>query len=587
MTHSSTSEPTDAQLLEQYVSSRSQSAFELLVKRHGQMVLAACRRILGTVPDAEDAFQATFIILSTRAARISPPDQVGKWLYGVAVRTALRARSDRARRTGRETNVADFSEAELPEKHDVYLDLVPLLDEEIAKLPPKYGDVILLCDLQELSHTEAARLLGLTPTNISVRLTRGRRILSERLRRRCRISFAITGLIATLQATAQSDLSHDLIASTTRTAAGSTIGSSLFSTSITQSEPMKLAQGVLQSMARTTLLKSTSLVLTIVLASVGVLWTFPRLLIAQPHGGKQKTATKLDSEALEAMQGKWILSALESKGENVPLENVSSELKIESDGLVLTTTKDGEPRTTTGRLVLDTSAKPWKLDWIMDQAGQSGGYAGSILRGIVSIEEESLKFCHRESRPESNDTVRPEEFRTRRDIKNLELLTFSRRPPQQPEKALASPEDLKPLQGSWSLIGMELAGRASTPDDLQKRNGRLLVESDRFTLTMNRSDGSAGESMTGVLLIDSAKKPMKMTWTGVKSSKDPTRSVPDYVGIYKLVNDEIHFSFVPRDPRSTAIPPADFKSKPDTRTGIMIFKRTSHKPSGTPTPDKT
>src|SRR5437764_2270629 len=96
---------TDGQLLERFLASRDESAFETLVRRHGPMVLGVCRRVLGNLHDAEDAFQATFLVLVHKASSIHPREQVGNWLYGVAHRTALKARGADARRRAKERQV--------------------------------------------------------------------------------------------------------------------------------------------------------------------------------------------------------------------------------------------------------------------------------------------------------------------------------------------------------------------------------------------------------------------------------------------------------------------------------------------------
>src|SRR5258705_13841589 len=96
------SDASDGQLLDAFIARREEAAFELLVRRHGPMVLGVCRRVLGNGHDAEDAFQATFLVLVRKAASIVPPQLVGNWLYGVACRTALKAKSMAAKRRTRE-----------------------------------------------------------------------------------------------------------------------------------------------------------------------------------------------------------------------------------------------------------------------------------------------------------------------------------------------------------------------------------------------------------------------------------------------------------------------------------------------------
>src|SRR5262249_12475082 len=103
---------TDAQLLGRFIDGRDEIAFEALVRRHGPMVLGVCRRLLRNRQDAEDAFQAVFVVLVRKAASVSPREMVGNWLYGVAYQTALKARAVAARRQARERQVADMPEPE-------------------------------------------------------------------------------------------------------------------------------------------------------------------------------------------------------------------------------------------------------------------------------------------------------------------------------------------------------------------------------------------------------------------------------------------------------------------------------------------
>jgi RNA polymerase sigma factor (sigma-70 family) len=174
---------TDAQLLERFLLRREESAFEELVRRHGPMVLGVCRRILGEPHDAADAFQATFLVLVRQAASIVPGSRVGPWLYGVARRTALKARSSAARRRRAEQEAVRGRPRTTPPA-DLGSDLRPVLDEELGRLPEKYRAPLVLCLLEEKSRKEAAGLLGWTEGTLSGRLARAKALLGARLRRR-------------------------------------------------------------------------------------------------------------------------------------------------------------------------------------------------------------------------------------------------------------------------------------------------------------------------------------------------------------------------------------------------------------------
>ena len=182
-------ELTDGQLLECFVSRQDEAALEVLVRRHGPMVWGVCRRILRNHHDAEDAFQATFLVLVRKAASIVPREMVGNWLYGVAHQTALKARATTAKRRARERQVADMPEPVVTEQ-DLWRDLQPVLDQELSRLPDKYRVAIVLCDLEGKTRKEAAKQLGCPEGTLAARLTRGRVMLAKRLARH---SLAVSG----------------------------------------------------------------------------------------------------------------------------------------------------------------------------------------------------------------------------------------------------------------------------------------------------------------------------------------------------------------------------------------------------------
>jgi RNA polymerase sigma factor (sigma-70 family) len=172
---------SDGQLLEQYLCQRDEAAFELLVCRHGPMVLGVCRRMLGNPHDAEDAFQATFLVLVRRASAIWPRDRVGHWLYGVAYRIALKVRGRNDRKLAREKPLNDMA-GPATEHRDVG-ELRAVLDQELSRLPDKYRMPVLLCDLQGRTRQEVAQSLGWPEGTVATRLHQARRRLAKQLAR--------------------------------------------------------------------------------------------------------------------------------------------------------------------------------------------------------------------------------------------------------------------------------------------------------------------------------------------------------------------------------------------------------------------
>ncbi len=172
--------PTDAQLVERYLHSRDESAFELLVWRHGGMVLDLCRRLLPQAADAEDAFQATFLTLVRKAHTIGKRGSVGSWLYKVAYRVATEARARSARRSVWERR-ARVRTPPTPEHEAVQREVRPLLEEEINRLPERYRAPFVLCCLEGRSLEEAARQLDCPRATVGTRVARARQRLRDRL----------------------------------------------------------------------------------------------------------------------------------------------------------------------------------------------------------------------------------------------------------------------------------------------------------------------------------------------------------------------------------------------------------------------
>src|SRR5260370_9971230 len=173
---------TDGQLLGCFIEHRDEAAFAALVKRHASMVWGVCRRLLRNHHDAEDAFQATFLVFARKAASVEPRERIANWVHGVACRTALKARAV-ARRRAREKPLAEGVEP-VAQEPDAWHDLRPLLDEELGRLPDNYRIVLLLCDLEGRTRAEVARQLGWPEGTVAGRLARARALLAGRLSRR-------------------------------------------------------------------------------------------------------------------------------------------------------------------------------------------------------------------------------------------------------------------------------------------------------------------------------------------------------------------------------------------------------------------
>jgi polysaccharide biosynthesis/export protein len=182
---------TDRDLIERFSGPRTaaaEAAFEVLVTRHGPMVLRVCRNVLRDLDDAQDAFQATFIVLVKQRGAIRKLDSVGSWLYGVAARVAARARVDAARRRKAEERgirLAPESVMTAEGIQETDLDAFgPIVQQEVNRLPEKYRSVVVLCFWEGMTHEQAASQLGCPLGTVRSRMARARDLLRRRLARR-------------------------------------------------------------------------------------------------------------------------------------------------------------------------------------------------------------------------------------------------------------------------------------------------------------------------------------------------------------------------------------------------------------------
>jgi len=242
----SAGDTTDGQLLERFLARNDEDAFRTLVERHGPMVLGVCRRLLRNNHDAEDAFQATFLVLARKAASVAPRELVGNWLHGVAWRTALKARVALARRQSKEQPMSTEPDSPAPTDPDLH-DLGPLLDSELQRLPDATRALLVLCDLEGRSRKEAAGQLGLPEGTLSSRLARARAALAQRLTRR---GVALTGATVTMalsHGAASASVPVPLVAATARAACAVAAGETALA-GLVPAHVAALSQGVIHAM---------------------------------------------------------------------------------------------------------------------------------------------------------------------------------------------------------------------------------------------------------------------------------------------------------------------------------------------------
>jgi RNA polymerase sigma factor (sigma-70 family) len=268
---------TDGQLLEYYLARRDERSFAALVGRHGPMVWGVCCRLLSH-QDAEDAFQATFLVLVRKAGSIVPRQMVGNWLYGVAHQTALKARAIAARRAMRERQVIDMPEPNSPASSD-WSDLQPVLDEELSRLPQRYRAVVLLCDLEGKTRKEAARLLNVPDGTVAGWLARARIMLAKRLNRRG-IALSSVALGTVLMQYGAAKVPAAVVQATIESAAK--YAAAPVAAGVVSAPVANLTEGVLKAM----LLKKLKVALMVVL-SAGIVGAGVLGVALQPTAGEE------------------------------------------------------------------------------------------------------------------------------------------------------------------------------------------------------------------------------------------------------------------------------------------------------------
>jgi RNA polymerase sigma factor (sigma-70 family) len=207
---------TDRRLLERFARQRDEAAFAEIVRRHGGLVLGVCRRLLGSQHDAEDAFQATFLVLAQKANSAGWEDSVGRWLYRTAYHVAMRARRAGARRKARERRAVSLA---VPQRSEIGVrEVSALLDQGLQALSARYRDVLVICCLEGQTREEAARRLGLSQRTLERRLAKGKELLGGWLSRRG-VSLSATLLAAALSADGSAaTIANEVASSMARTA---------------------------------------------------------------------------------------------------------------------------------------------------------------------------------------------------------------------------------------------------------------------------------------------------------------------------------------------------------------------------------
>jgi RNA polymerase sigma factor (sigma-70 family) len=394
---------SDAQLLDRFVGQRDEAAFEAILRRHGPLVFGVCRRLLFNAHDAEDAFQATFLVLARRARVVAPRALLGNWLYGVAYRVAARARKIACRRRTREQSGADLTA--VPDREQVAdPELAPLLHAEVSRLPDKYRSPVVLCYLEGKTNEEAARQLQWPVGTVKIRLSRARELLRSRLARR---GVALTaGLLAanTLTAPAPAALVEGTIQAALSFAAGGAVAGGA------SAQALALTQGVLRSMLLSKLKVVVAVILSVaVVAGVGGLAYHLGLAVDPQAKDKPK-------EDAEAILGTWEVVKAEVEGkepDDAKAGVVKGLTMVFTKGKIAVTLPDGTLRESAYKL--DPTQKPKAIDINYQDR--------EVTEHVYTLEGDTLKICG--SIPGSGKG-RPTEVASKEGSKTM-LITLKRK----------------------------------------------------------------------------------------------------------------------------------------------------------------
>jgi RNA polymerase sigma factor (sigma-70 family) len=313
---------TDEQLLTDFISRRDEAALAVLVHRHAPMVWGVCRRVLRSHHDAEDAFQATFLVLVRKAALITSRELLANWLYGVAHQTAVKARATTGKRKVREKQVAEMPEPVVAEQ-DKWPDVQLLLDQELSRLPDKYRAVIVLCDLEDKSRKEAAQLLDLPEGTVGSRLARARVMLAKRLVQRGVVVSG--GALATMliENVASAGVPNMVVSSTIKAASIYAAGPAA-AAGVISAKVVALTEGVLKAMLFTKLKAMVAVVLTLGFVASGATILTSRTAAGQddkkPTAGNASAGQiKVDPDLLKLPTGKLELEITVAHQFKVPV----------------------------------------------------------------------------------------------------------------------------------------------------------------------------------------------------------------------------------------------------------------------------
>jgi RNA polymerase sigma-70 factor (ECF subfamily) len=406
---------TDSELLERFVSRRDEPAFEALLHSHGPMVLGVCRRTLRREADAEDAFQATFLVLVRKAASIRPRNMVGNWLYGVAHSTALKARAMSTKRSRKEQLAAALAKPHVVAP--TWQDLKPVLDRELNALPDKYRAPIVLCDIEGRSLKDVAQQLGCPVGTVGTRVARGRVMLARRLTRHGIVPSAALLALLLSQNAATACVPGSLATSTVSAAIGLMAGSGTTGCAIS-ARVAALMAAVLRS-----LLVARLRIAVIALLFASAIAVAGSVLTSDGKIGSWSPFSKTDKFDSELIHDTWFVAAAFRAGEPVPFAKHTSygDWTFDSERGTVQSTVCGA-----GAFQLDSAATPKEIDIAMPNAPIPVDLPPLTGAGIYVLHGVSLTISVADSRVPT--AARPLDFESKPGDHSSTVFILQRKP---------------------------------------------------------------------------------------------------------------------------------------------------------------
>jgi RNA polymerase sigma factor (sigma-70 family) len=597
----STGDFSDGQLLDRFRSTRDADAFTALVERHGPMVHGVCCRILPDGNDADDAFQATFLVLARKADSIRRGDSVGGWLHGVAARVAARNRTATTRRRNHERQAAAM-QTEVLDPQAVWPEVRPILDEELSRLPEKYRLPVVLRYLQGKSHEETAQELGCPAGTLSWRLSQARELLAKRLARR---GVALSALVLE---TLLQDKAFSATLPPALTAAAAQAGLAFVGgqTGAGSPQAILLAEGVMKTMIGTRL--KVAIVALLALGMFGGAWGAlayrntgtPDMVLAGPN----RTETKPEQPGGKEVGGlRLILTAdktetvMKADGINVdPINLKASFLNVSDKPIVLdhvhlsvmkltieVTPPDAEAMRRYNKTYPPTLWGPWKAvaeDFTEIKPGHrwSSEWLGFPAEGSIS-DGKSSSWCVLK-------LLKPGDYRVKLRYDNAEKLRYWIDSPIGQDLAAASwtgklvsnelllrvlpvgsaaapAEDNKAIQqekaklkGAWEAIKWVTDGGEIPMKEL---NIQLTVDIDDETIVFNKA-------VKRPYTINPRKQPKTLD---MKDLSDPKQEKL-HPAIYQIEGDTLTLSMAEVSGKAR---PKEFSSSREANTTLLVYKR--------------